>query len=303
MPYIPIVTNVVVLGNMAVDIFLVLSGMSLAISAEKHSYLTKGWKDYYGRRLRRILIPYCIIAGPYYLWNGITEHSGNILYRLAIAFINFSSASFWLKGTQTTWFVFAILVLYAMFPTIFRFVKRSSGRNVAVLLACMTVFAVLTAYIPIMKNSMIVWARIPIFTIGVILGVNRNRKFRYGKAQLFAATVLLILLGFVISVSEIYRTIPLPQVYRLLLYMPMTLAVIMLMTNIPEIKRKNGVFAWMGGISLEMYLIHITLLHPIKYYGLMDVVGYWLYLILPAVTILLSGVVGLIEKRLMSYSK
>ena len=57
-------------------------------------------------------------------------------------------------------------------------------------------------------------------------------------------------------------------------------------------------FEWVGTLSLEIYLIHITLLHPIKYYGIMDAVGCWLYLILPVIAVLISWLVKEAEKRI-----
>ena len=86
-------------------------------------------------------------------------------------------------------------------------------------------------------------------------------------------------------------------IYRLLLYIPMTLAFLIL---ISELEMNPRALAWTGGMSLEVYLIHITLLHPIKYYGIMAAVGYGLYLLLPAVSILLSWAVSGIEKALAS---
>ncbi len=55
MPYIPVITNIVGIGNMAVDVFFFFSGLCLSLSAQKHNYQNIGWKEYFKRRLLRIL--------------------------------------------------------------------------------------------------------------------------------------------------------------------------------------------------------------------------------------------------------
>lgn len=37
-----------------------------------------------------------------------------------------SSATFWLKGIETTWFVYAILLFYIKFPTIYKIISRGT---------------------------------------------------------------------------------------------------------------------------------------------------------------------------------
>lgn len=296
MPYIPVITNIVGIGNMAVDVFFFFSGLCLSLSVKKHDYEKSGWGEYYGRRLVRVLLPYLIICIPYYLWAVIFESSGRIGRKAAIFFANLSSASFWLKGTQTTWYVYGILVFYILFPLIYTFVKKSNvGKQITFLLG-LVLFAILTAYVPIAKNSMIVWARLPIFTIGVIAGMTQIKEREPRTVELIGAAIILVFLGWLTSLSEISDAFTIPQVYRLLLYIPMTLALLKLLSGIGK---KINIFEWIGGLSLEVYLIHITLLHPIKYYGIMDSVDYWLYLILPAITLAIAWVVGRIEKLIL----
>ncbi len=298
MPYIPVVTNVVSLGNMAVDVFLVLSGMSLSLSAQKRGYEETGWKQYYQRRFNRVLIPYLIVAVPYYLWNCIAEHTGGIIRRIAIFVANLTSASFWLKGMQTTWYVYAIVVFYLLFPHIYRFVKNQKSAAKAALLILMALFAIATNYIPIVKNSMIVWSRLPVFTLGVIVGLSGREELpEMGMAGKVISSLFLIAAGWFISSCEIFEIFDLPQVYRLLLYMPMAWLIVRLQS---QFNWGSRFWSWIGGMSLESYLLHITLLHPLKYYGIMDAVGNWLYLLLPMLTIALSCVVMRIEEFILS---
>ena len=295
MPYIPVLTNIVGIGNMAVDVFFFFSGLCLALSVEKHNYPVTGWGGYYKKRLIRILLPYLIICIPYYLWAAAFETSGGIVHKAVVFVANISSASFWLIGTQTTWYAYGILVFYMLFPWLYRVVKKNR-MAVMGLLCGMIVFAVMSAYVPILKNSMIVWARLPIFTIGIIAEDEKERiKHAVSKKWMIASGAILLVLGSVTSISEISESFTIPQVYRLLLYIPMTLS---LLNIVSKIGGKLQFFEWIGTLSLEIYLVHITLLHPLKYYGIIDTVGYWLYLILPVIAVLISWLVKEIEKRI-----
>lgn len=292
MPYIPAITNVVGIGNLAVDVFVFFSGLCLSLSVEKYNYPQNGWGEYYKRRLKRVLVPYLIICIPYYLWEVLCESSEGALHK-AVAFLaDLFSASFWLKGTLTTWYVYGILVFYLLFPLLHKIIRKKK-RNITVgLLIVQICFAVLTAYIPVLKNSMIVWARLPIFTIGIIAGANGQKDRKTDNKWILISVFILLFLGFVISVSEISDAFTIPKVCRYLLYIPMTLSLMYLLSMK---KGKVQVLERIGGLSLEIYLIHVTLLHPIKYYGIMDAMRYWLYLVLPIVSIIIALIVKHIE--------
>lgn len=300
MPYIPVITNVVGIGNMAVDVFFFFSGICLSLSVKKHNYTETGWHEYYRRRFFRVIVPYLIICIPYYLWSAICESSGGFV-RQTIAFIvNLSSVSFWLRGTQTTWFLYGIVVFYLLFPLLYDFFIKNSAERTIGLLICFIALSIVTAYVPVLKNSLVVWARLPIFTIGVIAGTDKYRSGKPGRLGTVFSVITITALGFLTSFSEISDSFTIPQVYRLLLYIPMTLALLIL---ISKIDIRIRVLEWIGGLSLEIYLIHITLLHPIRYYGILEIAGNWLYLILPVVSVLIAYGVSKIEDLIQGKNK
>lgn len=293
MPYIPIITNVIGIGNMAVDIFFFFSGLCLSLSVKKHNYLQKGWSSYFKRRFVRILLPYFIICLPFYLWNAIFEIKGDTIHKIIMFFANLSSVSFWLKGTQTTWYIYGIMVFYLIFPLLYTFFVKRGRKSQYITLVGLIAFALITAYIPIFKNSTIVWARLPIFSIGVCMGINEIKIRELSKKEFVVLGIVLIALGAVVSISELSESFSISQVYRFLLYIPMTLVLLLILNNRMY---RSRIIEYVGGISLEIYLLHITLLHPIKYYGIIDELEYWLYIILPTITIILAIVVQRIEK-------
>lgn len=305
MPYIPVITHVICMGNMAVDTFLLLSGLCLALSAERNRYAERGWKDYFRRRFTRILIPYLLIAVPYYLWNAAVEQHGSILRRAAMFAGNLSSATFWGKGTQTTWYVYAILVFYLLFPFIFRFTGKSWKRGV-VLIAAAVGFAAASSCVPVLRNSTIVWARLPIFIAGVLVGQHRGKTDRpiLRSPALKAVCLCLAAALFAwMSADELSEKSRLPDAVQWLLYAPLT---ILLLCGIPVSARKPGshnLIAVLGTVSLEIYLIHITLLHPLKRYGVAAHLGNWLYLYLPLVSAAAAYLLSLLVQRIIDRTR
>ena len=301
MPYIPVITNIIGIGNMAVDIFFFLSGVCLSLSAARQRYLEKGWAEYYKRRFIRIILPYLIICIPYYLWATAFESTGTFVHRVIAFVANFSSATFWLRGIQTTWYLYGIALFYILFPFLYRFAIQNGWKKKFILLLGVIAFAITTAYVPVLKNSMILWARLPIFLIGTFVGASEKMpETRKTIVRVVSATVF-ILLGVLTSMSELSKSFTIPQVYRLLLYIPMTISLMILLSTPPT--RRARLFKWIGSFSLEVYLVHITLLHPVKYYGMMDAVGYWLYLILPVVSVLIAWVFARIEDLILKKGK
>ena len=164
MPYIPIVTNIVGIGNIGVDIFVFLSGLCLSLSAEKRKefqlHVSERTRDffwgvqatalfnYYKRRFKRILVPYFLICIPYYLWYAMFEKHGSIMRRGVIFVANLTSAAFWIKGTQTTWYVYGILIFYLLFPLLYMVIRRGSRLKIISLMAGLICFAIITAYTP-----------------------------------------------------------------------------------------------------------------------------------------------------------
>lgn len=51
---------------------------------------------------------------------------GSLIRRIAVFCGNISSATFCLKGTQTTWYLYAIVVFYLLFPMLYCFLIKSS---------------------------------------------------------------------------------------------------------------------------------------------------------------------------------
>ena len=56
---------------------------------------------------------------------------------------------------------------------------------------------------------------------------------------------------------------------------------------------------WLGTFSLEIYLVHIAVLRMLSFYGGIDLLGNWLYLVLPISSIPVACLVQLLSNFLL----
>ena len=98
-------------GNVGVDIFLFLSGIGLYYSFSKDNDVGR----YMKKRMSRVLIPYLIIGGIYFLYKDV-ELNNSVTKFLA----DISLISFLFKGNKIVWYIFAIMLCYIIFPYVYR---------------------------------------------------------------------------------------------------------------------------------------------------------------------------------------
>ena len=101
---------------------------------------------------------------------------GSLIRRIAVFCGNISSATFCLKGTQTTWYLYAIVVFYLLFPMLYCFLIKSSMIIRASLIVGLIAMATVFSYLPVIKLSIDAWARLPIFRIGVLYGIDEKER-------------------------------------------------------------------------------------------------------------------------------
>lgn len=187
-------------GNCGVDIFLFLSGISLYF-AYMHTQKNR-LCEFYTRRIIRLIVPYLLMALPYWVWRDIFLERGNFL-------LDITMLSFPLNGTITTWYVGAILVLYLAYPGIhylyFNKNKLSAGlgeNSVAILLTAFWagMCAVTMHVFPeLYDNIEIAMTRVVVFLVGCKVGqwVYEKRRLNIETVLLWAIFLLFIFLFFV----------------------------------------------------------------------------------------------------------
>lgn len=155
-------------GNAGVDIFLLLSGIGLSFSYAKKPALS----TFYARRMVRLLIPYCLIAVPYWIWRDLMVHLGDFL-------LDVTQLSLPLQGLLSTWYVPAMAVFYLLFPAIHTALEKrcwgrlTLSRGTVTLLLCAAVIlgclAGLVLWQPWYNNCEIALTRLAVFIVGCAL--------------------------------------------------------------------------------------------------------------------------------------
>lgn len=272
-------------GHWGVEMFLLISGFGIA-----HSLSKNNTRRYYGNRAKR-LIPSCLIAGLCKYFLGLA------------GFIEIKTQSFLLLVTNIyLWYIYAIVVYYAMAPLIYRLLKRYS--TLALLAICLA--SVLCRFIPLESHpeylvNKLAWvnARLPIFVLGMYLAlkplkINLRTLFLAGLPFLAVSMALIILrkLGHVWNLPFDY-----------LLMLPATLSICIVgHESIRLINRLKcgAVLEFFGKYSLELYLWHEFVYWNIdEHYFFKELSMPVKFLTGVVVSILLAYLTHVIEQRLM----
>ena len=97
-------------GNVGVDIFLLLSGMGLFYSLDKVDQNKMPIWSWYLKRFIRVLIPYWLIAAPFWIYKVFMSH-----YSLIDVLTNFFTLRYWIFGDADS-FISIIVVCYIFTP-------------------------------------------------------------------------------------------------------------------------------------------------------------------------------------------
>lgn len=320
-------------GNNGVDMFLFLSGIGLWYSwtkpANESSFGEKLRKFYY-RRFLRLYPAWLIIASLYYIpqyWPNGGGYSPNLFHLVANILVGWS---FWRIDDLTFWFVPAIIVLYLISPFYMRLIQRN--RVWRWLPLVMILWYLLVRDWPVLWGAVghveIFWSRIPVFLLGINAGEWVKREAhplspsrRDGEMNTAQATdenpspreglrvgnslgeglgvgfIFLLSLWYCVYVED-HRHGAFPPATERMVYIPLAVSAMLLMCIVfrhaPSWLLRA--FTFVGGISLELYLVHVQfVLVYIKPWHL----GYWpTFLLLLAISIplawLLSKLVGLL---------
>ena len=104
-------------GNIGVDIFLFLSAIGLS-----NSILYNSKKIFYKHRFNRVVLPYLLIAIPYFIWYDVCFIKDGIIQLT----LNITTLNYWLKGDHPTWYVSFIIIMYLVYPCLYLCDKKQN---------------------------------------------------------------------------------------------------------------------------------------------------------------------------------
>ena len=272
-------------GNVGVDVFLFLSGLGLYYSYVRESDIG----IYLKKRLARVLVPFLLIGGTYYIWWDVILHGSFQAFLRDITLINFV-----LGGNKTVWYVYGILLCYILFPYFYAIIYEKDGRYketaffricAAVTGLTLLVFMIQKYYPDFYECSESALTRIPVF----FLGIAAAKLAKDGRRVSMSFPVLCWLI--VLTAYPILKAQYIVGIYQRYYYCILGIALTVFFTTIFHMIRWepfHKLFCWFGAISFELYLYHILLRNVYMKSSWYDGHVYLKYLILLLVSVFLA---------------
>ena len=280
-------------GNIGVDMFLFLSGIGLWYAWVKNPSVG----HFYKRRLLRIFPTWLVISSVYYLQR-FNWQSGDYLDLLLDITVNWG---FWLNDELTFWYVPAIMMLYLWAPWYMKLIQHDPlYRWLPVLMVCWCV--VVQWVVPVHQavgHIEIFWSRVPIFFIGINCGEWVRGEQRLAPSGRWLVWVTFLMTAAACIWLEQERHGRFPLFAERMVYIPLTVTLILLLCDLCRSLPRWSlrVLVFLGGLSLEIYLIHnqFVMQYLIPYH-----LGYWPTMLLTTLlTLPLAWALQQIIKRLL----
>ena len=289
-----LIRTVLNFGNIGVDMFLFLSGMGMYYSLQTNR-VWGGVISWYIRRYKRIVVPYLVIAMPFYLFKVMVGDCsvGDALYDL-------STVSYWTHH-RSAWFIALLFPLYALTPLFARLIDGFKYRWVPSLVLC-TVCLVFGAAFSGTENDVLAnianaVRRVPGFFVGYWMG----KGIKDGVAvSVWGIGVMPVV------VCGLLYMIPFNVYSFWLMMFPLICLLIWIYEH--RVKWFQSLCLFMGTITLESYLTNgysATVLRHLSWqWGGIDwnYGNYAFYVCVLAVGVLWSLVANKISNRIMNKS-
>ena len=231
--------------------FLFLSGFGLFFSFVKNSNL----KDFYLKRFERLVIPFWLTILPFAILNLIFG------FKDISSVLNEFSIVAWFWGDGSWWYIAVSLLLYSLFPFIYKLVIGKMGEGnicssvvktfLLVVLVWLVNLFVLYLFPAYYKEVEIGLPQIPAFFFGVLAGLFAYKNYQSTFWMPVTALCLVIFYGFSVFYEPLYSS----YLIALRLFC-MTVICKMFVSNLFVFF--NPFLRWCGKYSLELYLIHLA---------------------------------------------
>lgn len=271
--------------------FLLLSGLGLYYSFKKNDNL----KVFYKKRVNRLLIPFFIMALPFYVLQGILYHE-----TLCDFLLNITSLHFWFKGNDGMWYISVSILLYLLFPLIFKVTfKHNCSRffRWSVILFLFYAIAVIIYYLfpDYYLLTGIGLSQMPMFIVGIMIGF-----LSFNNTILQRPFLFFILLGLLSLLTNIQDGVigdfgnGVLRCFCILLLCPIFS---WLEHHFKMVfKWMKQIFQWFGNYTLELYILHIFINKFLRIY--MGV--YWGGILSIAMSIIIAPYIHYIISEVIS---
>lgn len=250
----PFLRNLLIYGNLGVDIFLFLSGFGCFYSLSKANNIMM----FYRRRMFRVLLPYIIISVFFLIIDGILHDDfcfGQWLYE-------FSTIGFWHQH-KGAWFVALIIPIYLISPFLYKSLQCTS-RKLIVCMLLITSIMVLTSHevypseasqYELIDNLQWAFGRSISFIIGMYFAFLAMKGMSINIFVVISVNIVIfVVLRFVA-----------PLWFRNWCYViPIIVSLCYLFSITKKCVWLSNACCWMGVISFESYLTNVGYNHRMQ---------------------------------------
>lgn len=249
----PLISQILGFGNVGVDIFLLLSGIGCFFSFKRDGNVD----SFYKKRMLRVLPSYLIFATPCFFVLDIVLKD----YGLKRFISDLSLYSFWHDGVSVFWYVAFIVLVYLLFPIIYRSIFGKGSCNYLAFFLWMASTIAINAYCRIYQSELysnieIGICRFPVFLVGTLFGC-----FLDGKRN-FSVSFYILCFMFTLASRYICTTGFLPGLGSRYTYLFLGIAIAVTLSvlfSLIRAKWLHAFFKFFGRMSLELYIVHIGL--------------------------------------------
>lgn len=251
---IPVISQIFARGNIGVDIFLIVSGMGLFVSVSKKSNIT----EFYKKRFIKVVMPWILMSVPYWSFIYVLQKNNSFVN----FFYDLLGISFWTDGISTTWYVEFIILMYLLYPIIYKIQKKNLNYiKLAIIMAILVNFIVYFFftewYIKVDKALM----RVPAFLIGSVLGELLFEKERKEECTNII-TIYALMTTIIFLLSPFIRKIN--HEFGIMMYFLGAFGIAFILITIAswilDLQKGsllNNVLIFIGKMSLEVYLMNV----------------------------------------------
>lgn len=240
-------------GNVGVEFFLLISAIGLYFSLSKNAHI----KSFYEKRVIRILPTYLIVAIPYFLYINKDDFS------IANYLIDLSGLCIF-KSHKTFWFIGQILVCYLLAPFYFKLLKYKY--SIIAPFVTLVVCFMLGQCFPDLE---IMLSRFAIFFLGFHIAELVFIKKQIRSAMILPIGLLAVIAIIAISYAPWY--VGCKRALYFFLTVPALMLFIIVLKKCP--KSIHNALIFIGGLTLEIYMLHEQMYIRILYPLFGDIVG------------------------------
>lgn len=272
--------SVIGYGGIGVTMFAFLSGIGLWHSLDNNDDIL----NFYKKRIKRVIIPYLLIAIPFCLFLDIYEQKDVLLFLQDVTCI-----SYWIKG-RGAWYVAWLIPVYAVYPL---YGRIAHNRNwLSAVLAIVEIIVIALIGIPIRFQS------VAAATLAFLIGDFIAKFIKADSVWVIRGTASLILIAPVYFFG-ILRT----QAMYVISFacIGISLCAILAIVLDHSIKSIKRMLAEVGAVSLESYLFNIYIISVAKVIlgnRIDSFEGVCGYVCVAIIGMVLSLLVGKLEKRM-----